>query len=35
LRRRLHALNPTLDGTAALPSIEEVFAGMIRQHQPA
>jgi drug efflux transport system ATP-binding protein len=35
LRRRLHALNPTLDATAALPSIEEVFAGMIRQHQPA
>ena len=35
LRRHLHALNPTLDATAALPSIEEVFAGMIRQHQPA
>jgi ABC-2 type transport system ATP-binding protein len=35
LRHRLHALNPALDYTAALPSIEEVFAGMIRQRQPA
>ncbi|HEV8712800.1 MAG TPA: ABC transporter ATP-binding protein [Candidatus Binatia bacterium] len=35
LRHHLHTLNPTLDCTAALPSIEEVFAGMIRQHQPA
>jgi ABC-2 type transport system ATP-binding protein len=35
LRRALHALNPTLDCTAALPSIEEVFAGKIRQRQTA
>lgn len=35
LRRRLHALHPTLDCTAALPSIEEVFAGKIRQRQAA
>jgi len=35
LRYHLHTLSPTLDCTAALPSIEEVFAGMIRQHQPA
>jgi ABC-type multidrug transport system ATPase subunit len=33
LRHHLHALDPTLDFTADLPSIEEVFAGMIRQRQ--
>ena len=35
LRHELHALSPTLDYTAALPSIEEVFAGKIRQRQIA
>ncbi len=35
LRHHLHALDPALDCTAALPSIEEVFAGMIRQRQIA
>jgi ABC-type multidrug transport system ATPase subunit len=35
LRRDLHALHPTLDYTATLPSIEEVFAGKIRQRQIA
>ena len=35
LRHRLHALDPALDCAAALPSIEEVFAGMIRQRQSA
>jgi ABC-2 type transport system ATP-binding protein len=34
LRQDLHRINPTLEYTAALPSIEEVFAGMIRQRQP-
>jgi hypothetical protein len=29
----LHRLDPTLDFTAALPSIEEVFAGMIRHRR--
>ena len=33
LRRDLHAIHPTLDCTAALPSIEAVFAGKIRQRQ--
>lgn len=33
LRQELHQLNPTLDYTSALPSIEEVFAGKIRQRQ--
>jgi len=33
LRRELHQINPALDCTAALPSIEEVFAGKIRQRQ--
>jgi ABC-2 type transport system ATP-binding protein len=33
LRHNLRAINPTLDCTAALPSIEEVFAGKIRQRQ--
>ena len=33
LRHHLHAIHPTLDCTAALPSIEEVFAGRIRQRQ--
>ena len=32
-RHELHALAPTLDFTGDLPSIEEVFAGMIRQRQ--
>ncbi len=35
LRQELHELNPTLDYTAALPSIEDVFAGRIRQRQTA
>jgi ABC-2 type transport system ATP-binding protein len=35
LRHDLHALHPLLDYTAALPSIEEVFAGKIRQRQIA
>ncbi len=35
LRHQLHTLNPTLEFTAALPSIEEVFAGMIQQRQVA
>lgn len=33
LRHALHDINPTLEYTAALPSIEEVFAGRIRQRQ--
>ncbi len=33
LRHDLHALDPTLDFTADVPSIEDVFAGMIRQRQ--
>jgi ABC-2 type transport system ATP-binding protein len=33
LRHSLHEINPTLEYTAALPSIEEVFAGRIRQRQ--
>jgi ABC-2 type transport system ATP-binding protein len=33
LRRELHQINPTLDCTAALPSLEDVFAGKIRQRQ--
>jgi ABC-2 type transport system ATP-binding protein len=33
LRRALHDISPTLEYTAALPSIEEVFAGRIRQRQ--
>lgn len=33
LRHHLHTLDPALDCTAALPSIEEVFAGMIQQRQ--
>jgi ABC-2 type transport system ATP-binding protein len=33
LRRELHQIDPTLDCTAALPSIEDVFAGKIRQRQ--
>lgn len=33
LRHSLHALDPSLEFTAALPSIEEVFADMIRQRQ--
>jgi ABC-2 type transport system ATP-binding protein len=33
LRHTLHSINPTLEYTAALPSIEEVFAGRIRQRQ--
>jgi len=35
LRHSLHAIDPALDYTAALPSIEEVFAGMIRRRQVA
>jgi ABC-2 type transport system ATP-binding protein len=35
LRHELHTLSPTLDYTTALPSIEEVFAGKIRQRQIA
>jgi ABC-2 type transport system ATP-binding protein len=35
LRHHLHALDPSLDCTAVLPSIEAVFAGMIRQRQAA
>jgi ABC-2 type transport system ATP-binding protein len=35
LRHQLHTLNPTLEFTAALPSLEKVFAGMIRQRQIA
>lgn len=35
LRHELHALSPTLDYTASLPSIEEVFAGKIRQRLTA
>ncbi|MBI3301266.1 MAG: ABC transporter ATP-binding protein, partial [Deltaproteobacteria bacterium] len=35
LRHHLHALDPALDFTVALPSIEEVFASMIRQRQAA
>lgn len=34
-RRDLHPLDPTLDCTAALPSIEDVFTGMIRQQRAA
>jgi len=33
LRHALHDLSPTLEYTAELPSIEEVFAGRIRQRQ--
>ncbi|MBM4255673.1 MAG: ABC transporter ATP-binding protein [Deltaproteobacteria bacterium] len=33
MRHALHTINPTLEYTAALPSIEEVFAGRIRQRQ--
>lgn len=33
LRQALHTLDPALEFTAALPSIEEVFARMIRQRQ--
>jgi ABC-2 type transport system ATP-binding protein len=33
LRHHLHTIDPALDYTAALPSIEEVFAGMIRRRQ--
>ncbi len=33
LRQHLHTVDATLDCTAVLPSIEEVFAGMIRQRQ--
>jgi len=33
LRHALHDISPTLEYTAALPSIEEVFAGRIRQRQ--
>jgi ABC-2 type transport system ATP-binding protein len=33
LRHHLHTIDAALDCTAALPSIEEVFAGMIRQRQ--
>jgi ABC-2 type transport system ATP-binding protein len=33
LRHQLHALDPALEFTADLPSIEEVFAGMIRQRR--
>lgn len=33
LHHHLYALNPALGFTAALPSLEEVFAGMIRQRQ--
>jgi drug efflux transport system ATP-binding protein len=33
LRQELHMIDSTLDFTADLPSIEEVFAGMIRQRQ--
>ena len=33
LRHDLHAIDPALDCTSALPSIEEVFAGKIRQRQ--
>ncbi len=33
LRRHLHALDPALECTAALPSIEEVFAGMVRRRR--
>lgn len=32
-RDRLHALDPALEFTAALPSIEQVFAGMIRERR--
>jgi ABC-2 type transport system ATP-binding protein len=32
-RDRLHALDPALEFTAALPSIEQVFAGMIRKRR--
>ena len=35
LRHHLQALDPHLEFTAALSSIEEVFAGMIRQRQAA
>ncbi|HJY80477.1 MAG TPA: ABC transporter ATP-binding protein [Candidatus Binatia bacterium] len=35
LRRELAAINPELDFTTDLPSLEEVFAGMIRAHQGA
>ncbi|MGE0821789.1 MAG: ABC transporter ATP-binding protein [Candidatus Binatia bacterium] len=34
-RQELHQLDPTLDCTAALPSIEEVFSGMIRRQEHA
>lgn len=33
LRQALHDINPALEYTAELPSIEEVFAGRIRQRQ--
>ncbi len=33
LRHHLHAFDPELDCTPTLPSIEDVFAGMIRQRQ--
>jgi len=33
LRRDLHAIDPTLDFTVELPSMEDVFAGMINQHR--
>jgi len=33
LRHALYAIDPALDYTSALPSIEEVFAGMIRRRQ--
>jgi hypothetical protein len=32
-RHELHAIAPTLDFAGDLPSIEEVFAGMIRRRQ--
>lgn len=35
LRRELAAIDPELDFTTDLPSLEEVFAGMIRAHQGA
>jgi len=35
LRSHLHTIDAALDCTAVLPSIEEVFAGMIRQRQQA
>jgi len=35
LRHDLHALDPSLEFAVALPSIEEVFAGMIHQRQAA